>query len=468
MEGALHHLSQTLKYWGKLTLVNQFAIAGSVFTVAAMFFCGVLITTITADNVVQQRGAAIALFMDGVIAPFLRDLTEDGTVSSQQWRRLDSLMNMPSFRARFPYLEVWLPDGTIVYSNSRSIVGRRFPLPDAAGRAFDGEAVTTFTDLGAQEHVVRGLQSDLLEVYAPVRATANGPIVAVAEIHEDTAALRETLMRVTLTCWGAVGATGLIMMAGFFGIVRRGSHLIEWQRRALAKRLQRSHSLNRQYRELKEQAERASRDVSELTDKYLRTIGADLHDGPAQMIGFAALKVEQARQAGTDAGRERTLASIETALSEALEDIRNISRGLVLPDIEWLPLDEIIDHAVDLHRQRTGIAVDLDNRAEPLRCAAAVSTCVFRFVQEGLNNAYRHGLADDQQVTASTEGGVLRLAVINRNPASQAERAKASGIGLYGLRARAQAIGGTIDFLQEDGHTRLEMSLDLSERPFHE
>lgn len=468
MKGAFHHLSRMWKYWRGLPLVKRFALAGSVFIVAAMAFCGHVITTFTIGNLLEQRGGATSLFMDGVIAPLLSELAEDGTISFQRRQQLDRLMAVPSFSARFPYLEVWLPDGTVAYSNSRSIAGRRFDLPQGARRAFGGQVVTTFSDLHAQEHVVRTFTVDFVEVYAPVRAAPNGAVVAVAEIHEDTGALRAALLRVTVVCWSVIGATSLVVMGGLFSIVLGGSRLIERQRRALSKRLQQSLSLNQRYLEMKERAQRSSRDVTELTDTYLRGIGADLHDGPAQMIGFATLKVEQARRADDEAGREMALYAIEASLRDALDDIRNISRGLVLPDIENLPLDQVVDQAVHLHRQRTGVDVHLDNRIGPLQVGNAINICVFRFVQEGLSNAYHHGLWENQQVTGHVENGVLHLAVLNNNPTVAHRPRKGSRIGLQGLRARLEAIGGHIDFSQQDGRSRLTMSLALSERSVNE
>jgi signal transduction histidine kinase len=456
-------------YWRKLKLAHRFAIAGGLFTLVAMALCGLLTTTFVTDNVIQQRGSATALFMDRGIAPLLRGLGDDGVLSPTEQSGLDELTGNPAFKARFPYLDVWLHDGTIAYSNSRAVVAHRFALPRAAAEAFTGQVVVTFSDLGAAEHVARGFRSDFVEIYSPVRLSAGGPVIAVAEIHESTAPLEEVLFDVTIMSWASVGITAIVVMAGLFGIVLEGSRTIERQRQALAKRLQHSNALNERYLGLKEQAQRASRNVTELTDQHLRTIGADLHDGPAQMIGFAALKVEQVRQSRAEAEREQALQAIETSLASALDDIRDISRGLVLPSIESLTLGEVVDHAVELHAHRTGIEIGLDNGLGPVRSVFAVSICVFRFVQEGLNNAFRHGLAEDQKVVARLEDGVLHLVVTNWNRVPvKGEKPVKPGIGLQGLRARVQSIGGQVSFRSEEGQTRLEMSLDLKEGAFHD
>lgn len=470
MIGALDRLRMRRTHWRDLKLAHQFAIAGGAFTLGAMAFCGFVISNFVAESVIQQRAAATALFMDGVVSPLMRGLIEDGALSPLEVRRLDTLMNSPEFHARFPYLEVWLPDGTIAYSNSKSIVARRFALPPAATEAFTGRVVASFSDLSAPEHIVRNISSRYVEIYLPVRQAPGDEIIAVAEVYENADPLERVLLNVKIISWATVGVTALVVMAGLFGIVLEGSRTIERQKRALSRRLQQSHALNARYRNMKEQAQAASRNVTELTDQYLRTIGADLHDGPAQMIGFATLKIEQARRSDTPEARNAALSAVETSLTNALDDIRDISRGLVLPDIERLTLDEVIEHAVALHTRRTGVEVQLDNSVGAVRAAFAVSICVFRFVQEGLNNAFRHGLEEDQRVTAALTDGVLTLSVTNLNPVGDRKGSTAAqpGIGLQGLRARVQSIGGTIKFARQDVESRLEMSLDLQERALHD
>jgi signal transduction histidine kinase len=56
--------------------------------------------------------------------------------------------------------------------------------------------------------------------------------------------------------------------------------------------------------------------------------------------------------------------------------------------------------------------------------------------------------------------GLLKLSITNNYvEASRAESTDHLGIGLYGLRARVQSIGGNFTFVQSNGQTRLEMWL---------
>src|SRR5690606_15497953 len=97
--------------------------------------------------------------------------------------------------------------------------------------------------------------------------------------------------------------------------------------------------------------------VSELTERQLRRISADLHDGPAQLVSYGILGIEHIRQAKNAAIRETEIRKVHEALNDALRDIRILSKGLLGPDIAHLSLDQIITRLGDIHTQRTGTAV---------------------------------------------------------------------------------------------------------------
>ena len=59
----------------------------------------------------------------------------------------------------------------------------------------------------------------------------------------------------------------------------------------------------------------------------------------------------------TEAGRGEA-ATIRGALNSALAEIRAISRGLSLPDLDALSLREIVERAVEDHRRHADAEVD--------------------------------------------------------------------------------------------------------------
>ncbi|WP_332700824.1 sensor histidine kinase [Devosia sp.] len=445
--------------WERLALSQKFVVAGAAFTVAAMLLSGLITTTVMADNIVQRRGEAIAIGTSHIIAPAVPDLAR-GSLGAEARERLDVLMADDVFTAQFPYLDLWLPDGTIVYSNSPGVTGRQLALPPPVAQALAGGVVVEFSDIDAPDPLQRGFADDFVEVYFPLLDKETGKVVAIAELREITRPLDDALWSLTIASWTTVAVVSIVVMLGLFGIVAEGSRTIERQQRTLSKRLKLTHARAAHLRQLKEDAVRASRSVTELTDLHLRTVGTDLHDGPAQSISFAMLKLEQIRHAPKSVDRSAVVAEVEDALSGALGEIRAIAVDFVLPDIAHLNLRQVIDHAVSQHTRRTGITVSVDTRVEPVHVEPEVAICVFRFIQEGLNNAFHHGLPEGQAAVASLQGGVLKLSISNNYIVGEhSKHSDHPGLGLYGLRARVQSVGGNFTFVQENGQTRIEMWL---------
>lgn len=445
--------------WDGLGLSQKFVAAGAAFTVAAMLLCGLITTTVMTDNIVQRRGAAIAIGTSYIISSAVPDLGQ-GSLDDAARERLDALMADEVFATQFPYLDLWLPDGTIIYSNSPGATGRQMALPAPVSEAMAGDVVVEFSDIDSPDHLQRGFADDFVEVYFPIRDKETGEVAAVAELREITRPLEEALWTLTIATWATVAVVSIVVMLGLFGIVAEGSRTIERQQRTLSKRLKLTHARSAHLRQLKEDAVRASRSVTELTDLHLRTVGTDLHDGPAQTISFAMLKLEQVRRASKSVERSSAVAEVEDALSGALREIRAIAMDFVLPDIADLNLLQVIEHAVSQHMRRTGLTVSVDTRVEPVHVEPEVAICVFRFIQEGLNNAFHHGLPEGQTAVASLQGGVLKLSISNYYiPGERSTHANHQGLGLYGLRARVQSVGGSFTFVQENGQTRLEMWL---------
>ena len=178
----------------------------------------------------------------------------------------------------------------------------------------------------------------LLEIYNPVLQPWSGEVVAVSEFYEIATDLQQTLREALIWSWLAVasvtGAFFLILSA----IVFRGSRKIDAQSRALEERVTQLSELLARNRSLRMRVQRASERVTGLHERYLRRVGADLHDGPAQHVALAALRLDSGAllSSRTSAkAREREIDSIKTTLEEAMREIRSICNGLVLPHIEF-------------------------------------------------------------------------------------------------------------------------------------
>lgn len=220
-----------------------------------------------------------------------------------------------------------------------------------------------------------------------------------------------------------------------------------------------------QNEKLREQLQRSNESVADINERLFRRVGSDLHDGPLQMLTYALMRlgkftpvIASGAPKGFD-GFER----VREAIHDAMQELREISTGLALPELAASSLETCIRMAVASHKQRTDIEARCEIGTLPASVPHALKICVFRFVQEALNNGFRHGGGVDQHVTASGDSEIV-ITVSDAGPGfSLDELNTASGLGLSGLRARVGAIGGTLEISSEPFvATSLKAHFDLA------
>jgi signal transduction histidine kinase len=312
----------------------------------------------------------------------------------------------------------------------------------------EGKIASSFEDLNELENQAEAaLGVPLLEVYSPIRAVWTGKVIAVAEFYERADGLAADLRKALWTSWLAVGGAFLASGLLLFGIVQAGGRTIRQQRLALEQQLMETKAISRQNAELRKKAVSASSRATAQTERAIRRIGFDLHDGPAQYLALAALRLESAleNQVTSSADVEK----VRGSLAKALEELRIISRGLALPDLDQLGISALVGRAVNDHKKQTDMSIDLDlpTDQEP-ELGYAQKLCIFRFLQETLSNVFRHANVTTAQVKAAWSDKAVTVSVADLgagfDTAQDRKIRPDGGQGLFGLIDRAESIGGSI------------------------
>lgn len=451
-----------LTRWNARSLASQFFIMGGLVSLAAMFLIGLVVTHLIEDAVIHNSGAATALYVDSVVAPLLPDMQKESLLDEASAQALDETLGQGALGRRLISFKLWRSDGTILYSNQKELVGKTFPANDKLAQAFAGSLVARYEVASdpesAEEH---SLGRALMEIYNPVLQPWSGEAVAVLEFYETAEGLQDSLVWARLWSWLAVAGLTAVFFLVLSILVFRGSHTIEVQRKALKARVDELSALLAENRGLQRRLQLSSQRAAALNETYLRGIGADLHDGPAQHIAYASLRldsellVDAATQSET---REKELAWIRSSLAEAMKEIRDICKGLVLPQIENASITEIVKRVVEAHEQKTDTTVDTTIDEDDPELAPALKICIYRFIQEALNNAYRHGGGVDQAVMATSHDGHVRIAVRDRGEGFDPTQVRSASLGLVGLRERIDSLGGEFDIKTGEGGTTVIMT----------
>jgi signal transduction histidine kinase len=191
-----------------------------------------------------------------------------------------------------------------------------------------------------------------------------------------------------------------------------------------------------------------------------------------QLIALALLRLEGLRPNGHivpgDTSGVDDVGAIEAALRDALKDIRGMSSGLSLPKMEGSTLTQVLEYAVRNHERRSRTRVTLALAPNlPRSVSPQLLACLYRFTQEGLNNATKHAGGKDQAVRAYFDGQQLVVEVRDGGPGLAAPQAMPDhdnkGLGLTGLIDRIESLHGKLDIDSPAGSgTTLKARFDKS------
>jgi len=441
-----------VNYWEGKSLTQQFALMSSVVLLGGMVAIGAWVAEKIESSVTFNTAVNTALYIDSFVAPHAQELATQNHLSRDHQNSLDELLNNTAIGNRIASFKIWKPGGLIAYSSRKTIIGKVFPETEHLKQAWAGSITAEFDTLVDEEDAEeRAAGVPYLEMYSPVHEELTGRIIAVAEFYEKADLFQQALFRAKLESWLVVLLVTMVMLSLLFVIVRRGSRTIENQESSLKKRIY-------ELSELRNRLKNASRRSTELNEHFLRRVGADLHDGPAQLLGLALLRLDAIGQLVLSvpeipASKYEDLDIVKNALSDALTDIRNISAGLVLPELDGLTPTEILSKAVSAHEARTHTSVSLDLVALPADIGKSTQICLYRLVQEGLNNAEHHAPGAACSISTRYDDNNFEVEVSDTGSGFDPTMiaTSSSGLGLPGLRERIESIGGQFEIRSTNG-----------------
>src|SRR4051794_1757499 len=450
--GALIGLNQST------TLARRFLLASLLILVIGGLLVGWWVGNQLERGIIDRTASVTGLYVESFIQPHLQGLDSGQWLTKSDVASLDTLLGDTAFGEKIVALKIWRPDGVVVYSPDRSLIGQQFDVDEDLQQALDGTVVADISNLSNEENIderARGFDR-LLEMYIPVRGTGTGPgvdrIVGAAEFYQVPTEIDQEVRDAQLQSWLAVAGGVAIVYLFLFGIVRQGSNTIDRQRVALQEQVTELQVLLDQNEQLGDRVRLAAERNTTLSERQLRRISSDLHDGPGQMLALAALRLDEVERATSDSSGAQATADVKSALNDALRDMRSIAAGLRLPELRSMSTADAIRRAVDDHQRRTGVAVALAVGHIGAEAPLPTKIALFRATQELLSNATRHGQGQDVAVRIDGDTSEIRLSVADSGPGFDSSRVGAEGhLGLAGIREQAELLGGGFEIGGREG-----------------
>jgi len=203
----------------------------------------------------------------------------------------------------------------------------------------------------------------------------------------------------------------------------------------------------------REDLERLSARLVDVQEQERRSLARELHDAVGQALTAVKMDIGIALRSDVDARGRSALEEARDISEDALRSVRDMSQLLHPSALDDFGLPATLTTYLRNFSHRSGIRAQLAETLDA-RLAPEIEVCVYRIVQEALMNVAKHSGATACTVSLNSGGRTLRLTIEDngRGIGPTATRARLSrGLGLIGMRERAQALGGTFTIGDRDG-----------------
>ena len=118
----------------------------------------------------------------------------------------------------------------------------------------------------------------------------------------------------------------------------------------------------------------------------------------------------------------------------------------------------MIEELVSVFQQATGIDIKVEYGNLSGFTNDRIDAIIFRTIQEGMTNAFRHGMATVIRINFWISENTLRVSIHDNGIGS---KEIVEGIGVAGMRERITAIGGVIDIRNVDDGFKIDVEIPL-------
>ncbi|MEA2171747.1 MAG: two-component system, NarL family, sensor kinase [Solirubrobacteraceae bacterium] len=417
-------------------LLLQFAATGLVAVLIVALAATYAFRRAGERESVRDARRVAQLIASTVIEPHLSDGIVDG--DPRALARLDRAVRPDVIREPVVRIKLWTPDGRIVYSDERRLIGAHYRLDDEERAVLaTGRVAADISDLSQPENRFERPAKKLLQVYLPV-STPGGKHL-----------LFEAYLR-----FSSIAASGQRIWFAFAPALVAGLLLL-W-----ISQLPFALSLARRLRDGQRERESLLLRSLDASDTERRRIASDLHDGVVQHLAGTSFSLAGVAEHATDPESRAVLRDAATSTRRAVRELRSLLVEIYPPNLRGAGLDAALS---DLLARAAARGATTDLRIdEGLSLSSEQEQLVFRAVQEALRNVAAHADASEISVSLELVDGTYELTVTDDgrgfDQVERDRRRERAHVGLDLLADRARDLGSTLTLASTPGTgTRLTL-----------
>lgn len=182
----------------------------------------------------------------------------------------------------------------------------------------------------------------------------------------------------------------------------------------------------------------------EIQEQTLKTISQEIHDNIGQVLSLAKLNLNTMEITRLDELQEKIIDS-KKLVSKAIQDLRDLSKGMNTDHIEALGLVRAIEYELEMIR-KNGFQTELNVEGIMVRLEPQKELILFRIAQEVLNNIMKHAGANAIVVKLGYDTRQIKIEITDNGkgfdltPLNENDKSN-FGLGIRNMHNRAKLIG---------------------------
>ena len=210
----------------------------------------------------------------------------------------------------------------------------------------------------------------------------------------------------------------------------------------------------------------------EVQEETLRRVARDLHDEFGQILTAIGVMLNRAgrKAVNPDPALISELQYVKGIVEETLAKVRDQSQMFRPGVLDDFGLDQTLEWFTRQFSRQTGINIHFNGTLSSGCIPPEEAIHVYRIVQEALNNVSRHSHATEAWVEMEERKNELCLEIrdngVGFEVGNPLERSPNDGIGMMGMRERAEHLNGTLEVQSTPGKgTVINVRIPLKEAP---
>jgi PAS domain S-box-containing protein len=196
-----------------------------------------------------------------------------------------------------------------------------------------------------------------------------------------------------------------------------------------------------------------SQKLIEAHEEESARIARELHDDINQRLAVVSMSLDRLKQSpSASAADSERIGEVRQQIADLVSDIQALSHGLHPPKLEFLGLEAAAAGFCEGLSHRHGITIDVHCENIPKALPPEISLCLYRVLQEALQNVVKHSASGHAHVSLSGQIDTLTMAIQDSGAGFNPHEAmRGPGLGLTSMKERLKVVGGQLSIHSQRG-----------------